>query len=155
MKMENAQSVTQGIMQAAIGTTKVSIQAMSEAAGPTNGNNALATTAGLRTRSSRPALEQLTYNWKAHDKYNELLNFESKNIFMTKRCETCNNKRVPMIRNWLGHEGLHFVQTLTNDENEISKSSPSHFSMCNMKFKPSTMKPYYHCSTANHAKMKM
>ena len=46
---------------------------------------------------------------------------------MTKIYDICNNESSPIIRNWLGFKGLHFVQILTNDEQEIIKSSAGLF----------------------------
>ena len=43
--------------------------------------------------------------------------------------------RVSIIMDWLGCEGLHFVQTLPDDKQEICKSSAGPFSECNVKFK--------------------
>ena len=37
--------------------------------------------------------------------------------------------------NWLGHEGWHFVQTLTGDEQERSKTIVGLFSILHAKFK--------------------
>ena len=51
------------------------LQAMSEAAGSTERNEA-SIIETVRTRTSGPAFKQLTFNWKAQDKYNELLKFD-------------------------------------------------------------------------------
>ena len=54
---------------------------------------------------------------------------------MTKNYDISDNESLPTIMNWLGHEGLHFVQTLT-DVHKICKSNVSSFSILNVKFKP-------------------
>ena len=43
---------------------------------PTKRDNAGATKQSGSARSSRPALKQPTFNWKAQNKYDTLLNFE-------------------------------------------------------------------------------
>ena len=55
--------------QAAIEAIKAAMQAISEAAGPTNRNNAVVTTPSMITRSCRSALKQLTFNLNAQDGY--------------------------------------------------------------------------------------
>ena len=45
-------------------------------------------------------------------------------------------KRVPIIMNWLGHKGLHYVYTLSDDEQERCKTSAGLFSTLTEKFKP-------------------
>ena len=47
------------------------------------------------------------------------------------------------------------MQTLTDKEQEICKSSVALFSILNVKFKHSTMKFFYTCSIANYAEMKI
>ena len=42
---------------------------------------------------------------------------------MTKSYDISDSERVPIIMNRLGCEGLHFVQTLMDDEQETCKSS--------------------------------
>ena len=62
------------------------------------------------------------------------------NIFITKNYDIYNSERVPIIMNLLGHEGLHFVQTLTDDDHDICKGSAGLFSILNVKVKPLTQK---------------
>ena len=59
-----------------------------------------------------------------------------KNIFMTKSYDISDNEGVPIIMNWLGCEGLHFIQTLANEELDTCKSSTDLFNIVNAKFKP-------------------
>ena len=80
-------------------------------AGPAKRNNITAATPSMTVRSSRLALNQPTFNWKAQGKYGELLNFEIE----VKSYDICNSERVTIIMNWLGCEGLHLMQTLTDD----------------------------------------
>ena len=61
---------------------------------------------------------------------------EVKNIFMSKSYDITDSERVPIISKWLGFEGLHFMQTLTDEEWETCKSSADLFTILNTKFKP-------------------
>ena len=56
-------------------------------------------------------------------KFNELLDFEMvvKHIFMIKSHDISDSERVPLIKNWLEFDRLHFVQTLTDEEQETCK----------------------------------
>ena len=40
-------------------------------------------------------------------------------IFMNKSYDICDSERVPIIMNCLGQEGLHFIQTLTGEEQDV------------------------------------
>ena len=80
--------------------------------------------------------KQSTFDLKAKDKYNKLLNSEMEvlYIFMTKNYDISDCERVPLTMKWLGHEGLYSVQTLTNEGQETCKRSMSLFSILNAKF---------------------
>ena len=109
-KVENAKAMTQAVTQAATEATKIEMQAISEAEGPTQRNNATVTTPSMSTRSSRPVVKQVTFDWKCQDQYNELLNFEMDvKILMTMSYNICDSERFTVIINCLGCEGLQFV----------------------------------------------
>ena len=74
------------------------------------------------TRSWGPALKQVTFNWKAHNKYNKILNFETevKTTFMAKINDICQDEKVPIIMSWLECKGLHFSMNKL-DGHEIYK----------------------------------
>ena len=55
-------------------------------------------------------------------------------IFMTKNYNKCDSESVPLIMDWLGHEGLHFMQTLTDDKQNLN---------------PHLMNLYYHYTITN------
>ena len=61
---------------------------------------------------------------------------EVKNIFMNKGYDISDGERIPIIMNWLGCEGLHFVQTLNYEEQETCDINACLFNVVNMKFKP-------------------
>ena len=53
-------------------------------------------------------LSQPTLNWKAPDRYLELLKCEMEvaNILQTKAYDLNDEDKVPITKNWLGREGL-------------------------------------------------
>ena len=69
--MENAQEMTQAIMQTAMEAMKSVVQTISEAAGSTEWNNGTANEAS----TSVSYLKQPKLHWKAHNKHNKLLSF--------------------------------------------------------------------------------
>ena len=55
---------------------------------------------------------------------------------MTNNYNIQESDRVPIILNWLGHEGFRFVQMLNNEEQEKYKTSTGIFKILSDKFKP-------------------
>ena len=55
---------------------------------------------------------------------------------MTNNYNTQESKKVPIILNWLGHEGLRFMKTLNDEEKEKFKTNPGLFKTLSDKFKP-------------------
>ena len=117
-------------MQTPIEAVKAAVQGMTEAEG------GAAVTTSTSTRICGPPCSQTTFNWKAQEKYNELLNFEMevKNIFMTKSY-TLMIVQVPVIINLQGCEGLHTMQTLTKEQQEMHKTVHASSLYYNAKFK--------------------
>ena len=68
-----------------------------------------------RPRPAKPTLSQPAFNCNAPDMYVELLNFEMEvaNVLHTIAYDLSNKVNVPSIKDWLGREGLQFIQTLT------------------------------------------
>ena len=60
------------MVQAGIETIKGVIMAVRETEGPTKSRRAMQAV----PRAGGPKIRQLTFNWKAQDKYNELNNFK-------------------------------------------------------------------------------
>ena len=54
----------------------------------------------------RPMLSQPAFNWKAPDRYVELLNFEMEvaNKFQAKAYYLNDKEKVPVLKNWLDRE---------------------------------------------------
>ena len=87
------------ITQAAIQAATVAVKVLKEQdIGPTTGTNVANTEEAHRPRHGRPALRQPTFNWKAPDKYAELLNFEMEvlNILYTRAYELNDEEKVPI-----------------------------------------------------------
>ena len=76
-----------------------------------------------------PVLKQPILDWKSQDKYLELCYLEiiAKSIFLTNSYNIEDSKEVPIIMNWLAHEGLRFLQILSNTEQEKCISSAGLF----------------------------
>ena len=79
------------------------------------------------TRMSALIRKQPKFVWKAPDLYNELHNFEIevRNIFLTNSCNK-QQRKIPIMMNWIGCEGLRFVQTL----NDIEKKGARQMQGC-------------------------
>ena len=76
-----------------------------------------------RPRQAGPILSQQAFDWKAQERYVELLYFEIEvaNVLQAKVYDLNDEEKVPIIRNWLDREALQFIQTLTNAEKEATK----------------------------------
>ena len=90
-----------------------------------------------RPGSGGPVLRQITFDWKVADKYRELCNFEIevKNIFIINNYKTHESKSVPIILNWIGQEGVRFMQTLNDKEQGNCRTSAGLFELLSDKFK--------------------
>ena len=99
-------------MQAGIEPTKAAKDAVRKADNPVNN----ARPKNEMPRSSSPALRQPMFDWKAIDKNHVLHNFgiEVKKILVKNNTTIQESETVPIILNWLGHEGLRFVQMPNN-----------------------------------------
>ena len=107
---------------------KVTIQAMAAARAEGTQN------AGPRL--GRPIMKQLTFNWKAEDKYNVLKNFslEVNSIFISYSIPQA--EQLAIIIKWLGRKGLQYLETLTETEQEKCNTLEGLFATLNNKFKP-------------------
>ena len=65
-------------------------------------------------------LQKLRFNWDVPDRYVELLNFQLDvmNILETRKYKRNDGERKPVIKNWLGGEGLWLVETFTQEGKE-------------------------------------
>ena len=137
--MENQQAMTQATVQAVLKVTYAAVKVMTEVGNPSKGTRAVPTLS-LSPRTNTPTLKQPTFNQKIRAK-SDLMGFkiEVNNIFMTKTYELEESEKVPIIMNWLGCEGLHFLHTTNEEEKEKKcKSSKGLFSILNEKIQAST-----------------
>ena len=83
-------------------------------------------------------LKKPTFDWKAAEKYQELCNFgiEVNIILMTNSYNTQKSEHVLIVLNWLGWEGLSFVQTLNDEEQVKCRTSMGLLEVFSEKFKP-------------------
>ena len=71
------------------------------------------------------------------DRYAELLNFEMKFTYIleTKAYALTDEENVPVIKNWLGWEGLQLIKTFTYERKEKCRVHKGLLSLLNNKFK--------------------
>ena len=117
-------------MQAKIEAAKAAIMAIRERQSLTKNTR----TTQLIPGTSGPIAKQSTFDWKVHERYNELHNFEDEDRNITKKSN--NMQKVPIIMNWLGLERLGGVQTLNDTEQEKCKSRIGLFKVQKEKLKP-------------------
>ena len=74
-----------------------------------------------RLRNGGLVLEKPRINWNAPDRYVKLLNFQLQvmNILEIRHCEINDEERIPVIKNWLGWDGLLLVKSFTQEENKM------------------------------------
>ena len=72
---------------------------------------------------------------------------EVNNIFMTYNCNTNDAQNVLIVKNCLGRDCLHFIQTLTKQE--VCKTFDGQFDILTEYLSHSTMKLSYLCNTAS------
>ena len=60
-------------------------------------------------------LENSAFTWVAQERYFELMNFDMElfNILQSNVYELSEEEKVPVIKYWLGQEGLQLIQTFT------------------------------------------
>ena len=82
-----------------------------------------------RPRQVEPMLSQPAFDWNVADRYVELLYFkmEVANTLQVKSFDLNDEEKVPVIKNWLGREGLQFIQTVINIEKEACKGATGMF----------------------------
>ena len=135
-ELEAIQTVaTQVAIQAAMAAVMVMMEVD---AGPTSGTNAVSSGEACRHRHGVPALRQPSFNWNTPDDYVELLSFEMEvtNILQARTYKLTEDETVPIIRNWLGREGLQLIQTLINSKKVAYKRVEGMFSSQSENFKP-------------------
>ena len=76
--------------------------------------------------------------------YVELFNFEMEvaNVLQVKAYDLNDEDKVTIIKNWLGQEGLQFIQTLTITGKDTCKNATGLFNVLKEKLGHSTTKGY-------------
>ena len=95
--------MNEAIAMAVVGATRATIQTLvelhqrQEVQGPKLGS---------------PAMKQPHFNWEVANKYTEWKAFvlEVRNMLST--YNTCKQKKIAMVKNWLGRKGLHYLDSL-------------------------------------------
>ena len=95
-------------MQVVIQAATVIVRAMREADPPTEPHTRRSSPEEPQgPRQAGLMLHQPTFDWKAPDRYVELLNFEMEvaNVIQVKLYDLNDKGKVPIIKNWLGRKG--------------------------------------------------
>ena len=58
------------------------------------------------------------------------------NRLQTKTYELTEEEKVPILKNWLGREGLQLIQTFTSSEKDACNTAEGLFSSLSKNFKP-------------------
>ena len=71
------------------------------------------------------------FNWGKQDRYVEPMNFkmEVSNILECKAYALSEEEKVPVIKNWLGWEGLQLIQTFTQEEKDMHRMAKDLFTV--------------------------
>ena len=85
----------------------------------------------LQTKASQTIDGSVSMNWKAPDRYVELVSFEMEvaNVFQGDVYDLIEEAKVPIIKTWLGRERLRFILTRPNVEKEACKSATGMFNI--------------------------
>ena len=80
-------------------------------------------------------LKQPNFYWEAPDKYTEWKAFilEVRNVLSTYNVQEAD--KIAMVKNWLGRKGLHYIETLTENEKEACSTLEGLFNMLATTFK--------------------
>ena len=83
-----------------------------------------------------PPLKQPNFNWEAPDKYTEWKAFilEVRNVLSTYNAQETD--KIAMVKNWLGRNGLHYIESLTEGRKEPCSTLEGLFAMLAAKFSP-------------------
>ena len=127
--MASEQVMNEVIGRAVPEATRVAIQNMVEAQ-----VERMHDTSGPRIGS--PTIKQPTFDWNAEDKYSKLKTFrlEVNNVLST--YNTPQTEKIALVKNWLGRNGLQYLETLMTMEKETCNTLKGLFETLSNKFKP-------------------
>ena len=91
-----------------------------------------------RWGNRRLVMEKLRFNWDMPDRHVQLLNFqlEVTDILETKVYEINDDERIPVIKNWLGSEGLLIMKAFMQEEMEKYNTIKGLFLVLSNRFQP-------------------
>ena len=93
----------EAIAKAVAEVTRAAIQAMAAAAAERPQS-----IAGLKIGG--PVMKQPSFNWNADDKYSELNTFRLEVNNILTKYNTPQTEQLAMVKNWLGRNGLQFIE---------------------------------------------
>ena len=127
--MASEQMLSEAIARAVAEATRIVLQTMAEAQTERTQNV-------VGPQLSGPTLKQPSFNWEVPDKYTELKTFklEVNNVLST--YNTPEAEKVAVVKNWLGRNGLHYLETLMPAEEEACKTVEGLLDMLANKFRP-------------------
>ena len=116
------------ITKAVVEATRIGIQTMAESQAQRVPN-----TAGPKLGG--PALKQPNFNWEAPDQYTKWKAFilEVRNMLCTYNVQE--SDKIAMVKNWLGSKGLHYIESLTENEKEACNTLEGLVNTLAAKFK--------------------
>ena len=81
-------------------------------------------------------LKQPQFNWKAADKYSKWKAFilEVRNVLSTYNVQE--QDKIVLVKNWLGRKGLHYIESLTEEEKQACSTLQGLFDTLAKKFRP-------------------
>ena len=109
--MADQAAMNEAIVKAMAEATRVAIQAMAETQAQRMPNTS-------RPKVGGPTLKQPSFNWEVTDKYTEWKAFiiEVRNMLSTYNIEEMD--KIAMVKNWLGRNRLHYIESLMEGEKE-------------------------------------
>ena len=127
--MASEQVMNEAIARAVAKATRVAIQTMVEAQVERTHN-----ISGPKIGS--PTMKQTTFDWNAENKSSELKTFKLEVNNVSSTYNTPQTDKLALVKNWLGREGLQYLETLKTTEKETCNTLEGLFETLSNKFKP-------------------
>ena len=105
--MEEQMAMNKAIAKAVAEATQIAIQTLSEVQSQRSEDK-------RGPKLGSPVLKQPQFNWEATDKYTEWKAFILKVRNVLSMYNAQEQDKIPMVKNWLGRMGLHFLESLTD-----------------------------------------
>ena len=81
-------------------------------------------------------MKQLQFNWGTADKYTEWKAFILKVRNMISTYSTREQEKIPMVKNWLGRKGLHYIESLIEVEKQTCSTLQGLIDTLTKTFRP-------------------